>query len=152
MKWFLGQYYQNFCKYTNLPVSQESIYRHFEFQPNLWQCDREKIKFLIAEDEFCNLFEAMRLFETRACEEGVINIISEEYLLRGYMLDHVFTFQSDAKAIPSIVPDYARTERNVFLRLLMLMSEEPVKESDIVAELRLCRSCSTSTAARNLSR
>ncbi len=137
MKWFLGQYYQNFCKYTNLPVSQESIYRHFEFQPNLWQCDREKIKFLIAEDEFCNLFEAMRLFETRACEEGVINIISEEYLLRGYMLDHVFTFQSDAKAIPSIVPDYARTERNVFLRLLMLMSEEPVKESDIVAELRL---------------
>lgn len=79
----------------------------------------------------------MRLFETRACEEGVINIISEEYLLRGYMLDHVFTFQSDAKAIPSIVPDYARTERNVFLRLLMLMSEEPVKESDIVAELRL---------------
>lgn len=33
MKWFLGQYYQNFCKYTNLPVSQESIYRHFEFSP-----------------------------------------------------------------------------------------------------------------------
>ncbi len=137
MKWFLGQYYQSFCKYTNLPMSQESIYQHFEFQPNLWQCDRSRIKFLIVEDEFCNLFEAMRLFGTRACEEGVINIISEEYLLREYMLEHVSTFQNDPKAIPSIVADYARTERNVLLRLLMLMSEEPVPEGIIVSELRL---------------
>ena len=137
MKWFLGQYYQNFCKYTQLPMSQESIYKHFEFQPNLWQCDRSKTRFLIVEDEFRNLFEAMRLFGTRAAEEGVVNIISEEYLLRDYMLDHVSTFQNDAKAIPSIVPDYARTERNVLLRMLMLMSEEAVKERDIVTELRL---------------
>lgn len=137
MKWILGQYYQNFCRYAGLPVSQESVYRHFEFQPNLWQCERGNIRFLIVEDEFCNLFEAMRLFETRASEEGLINILSGEYLLRDYMLDNTAIFRNDAKAIPSIVTDYARTERNVFFSILMQMSEEPIKEAYIAEELRM---------------
>ena len=137
MKWILGQYYQSVCKYTGLPVSQEQIYERIAFQTNLWQCDTEKTKFLIVEDEFCNMFEAMRLFGTRATNEGVVNIICEEYLLRSYMLEHAQIFQGDPKAIPSVVPDYARTEKNVLLRLLMLMAEEPVAEEVVVKELRL---------------
>lgn len=135
MKWFLGQYFRNFCRYTGLPPSQDNIYGQFDFSTNLWDIAVKPNQFMIVEDEFCNLFEVMRLFETRATEENFVNVISEDYLLRDYMLEHAHTFQNDARAIPSIAPDYARTERNAIIKLLLMMSNYPVKDSYIRQEL-----------------
>ena len=60
--------------------------------------------FLVVEDEFQNLFELVRLFSTRAKSQGFINVISENYLLRDYMLGNALTFISDPKAIRPLWP------------------------------------------------
>ena len=64
----------------------------------------------------------IRLFSTRAKQQGFINVISENYLLRDYMFENARTFIADPKAVPTIVADYARTERNTILKLLMRMT------------------------------
>ena len=81
------------------------------------------------------MFELTRLFATRGTQQGFINVISENYLLRDYMLGNAQTFISDPKAIPTIVADYARTERNTILKLIMRMAEEQVSEDEIVDAL-----------------
>lgn len=135
MKWIAGQYYKKICNYTDLPVSQESFNRAFHVESNLWNTQREENSFLVVEDEFQNLFELTRLFATRGTQQGFINVISENYLLRDYMLGNAQTFISDPKAIPTIVADYARTERNTILKLIMRMAEEQVSEDEIVDAL-----------------
>lgn len=85
--------------------------------------------------EYRELFELTRLFATRGTQQGFINVISENYLLRDYMLGNAQTFISDPKAIPTIVADYARTERNTILKLIMRMAEEQVSEDEIVDAL-----------------
>ena len=75
------------------------------------------------------------LFSTRAKSQGFVNVISENYLLRDYMLDNALTFISDPKAIPTIVADYARTERNTVLKLLIRMAGEQVGEEEIAEAL-----------------
>lgn len=137
MKWIAGQYYKKICGYTNLPVSQDAFDKAFHVESNLWNMKEQKNSFLVVEDEFQNLFELTRLFATRAKQQGFINVISENYLLRDYMLDNVQTFISDPKAIPTIVADYARTERNTILKLIMRMSEGQVGEDEIVQALTI---------------
>ena len=132
MKWIAGQYYKKICAYTNLPVSQEAFNKAFHVNSNLWNTTRKTNSFLVVEDEFQNLFELVRVFSTRANQQGFINVISENYLLRDYMLDNVQTFTSDPKAIPTIVADYARTERNTVLKLIMRMTENQVSEEEII--------------------
>lgn len=58
-------------------------------------------------------------------------------MLRDYMTANAEMMTVDSKAIPTIVPDYARTERNFIIRLLMLMSMEPVDESYISNQLAI---------------
>ncbi len=137
MKWIAGQYYKKICGYTNLPVSQDAFNKAFHVESNLWNMKEQKNSFLVVEDEFQNLFELTRLFSTRAKQQGFINVISENYLLRDYMLDNVQTFISDPKAIPTIVADYARTERNTILKLIMRMSEGQVGEDEVVQALTI---------------
>lgn len=67
-------------------------------ESNLWNTQREENSFLVVEDEFQNLFELTRLFATRGTQQGFINVISENYLLRDYMLGNAQTFISDPKA------------------------------------------------------
>lgn len=138
MKWIAGQYYQSICQYANLPMNQESVYQAIGFEADLWGARREKNACVIVEDEFCNLLEMVRLFLTRAEEEAFVNVISEDYLLRGYMQDNWRIFYADRKAIPTIVPDYARTERNAAMRLMMLLvMSDAVPEETVEKELRL---------------
>jgi hypothetical protein len=138
MKWIVGQYYQSICQYANLPMNQESVYRTIGFEADLWGTPKEKTNCIIVEDEFCNLLEMVRLFITRAENEAFVNVISEDYLLRGYMQDNYSIFAADRKAIPTIVPDYARTERNATMRLLMmLVMGEAIPEETVEKELRL---------------
>lgn len=131
MKWIAGQYYRKICGYADLPSSQESFSKAFQVDPNLWDLPVSENVFLVVEDEFQNLFEMIRLFATRAREQGFVNVISENYLLRDYMFENAQTFISDPKAIPTIVADYARTERNTVLKLLMRMAGDQISEEEI---------------------
>lgn len=135
IKWIDGQYYKKICRYADLPTSQESFNKAFQVDSNLWDMTVRENSFLVVEDEFQNLFELVRLFSTRAKSQGFINVISENYLLRDYMLDNALTFISDPKAIPAIVADYARTERNTVLKLLMRMAGEQVSEEELAETL-----------------
>ena len=138
MKWIAGQYYRQICDYADLPVSQSSFDRAFGVSTNLWSSVRQENAFLVVEDEFQNLFEIARVFLSRGKNQGFVNVISENYLLRDYMLDNKEIFLADPKAIPTIVPDFARTERNMVLKLLMMMVNEAVSEERIGKELMLC--------------
>lgn len=138
MKWIVGQYYKRICDYTGLYVSQEKLGEVFHVNKNIWDCDQCEKSFLIVEDEFHNLCELGRLFASRAKKEGFVNIISEQYLARDYMIENIETFLNDAKAIPTIVPDYARTQRNTILKLLMMMMQGPIEETVVRNEFLLC--------------
>ena len=131
------QYYVPICKYIHSPREQSEFDRRFCFHESLWQAKFTKDSFVVVEDEFCNLFEMSRTFAARIKKRGFLNILSENYLLRDYMCDNAELFTNDPKAIPSIVPDYARTERNFVLRTLMLMSAAPVTEKVLTEELAL---------------
>jgi hypothetical protein len=80
-----------------------------------------------------------RLYSTRSKNQGFVNIISENYLLRGYMADkkNALLFTADPKAIPSIVPDYTRTERNTVVALIIRMFGGEVSESELKYKLSL---------------
>jgi hypothetical protein len=138
MKWIAGQYHRQICQYADLPESQSSFDRAFNVNANLWNSARKDNSFLVVEDEFNNLFEMSRVFASRSKKQGFVNVISENYFLRDYMVDNVEIFSTDPKAIPTIVPDYARTERNTVFKLIMMMLYEPVSEERIAKELTLC--------------
>ena len=69
----------------------------------------------------------------------MVNLISDDYLLRDYMVDNRDIFSSDAKAIPSFAPDFARTERNTVLRIVLTMVAFQLDEAALVQELQLDR-------------
>lgn len=138
MKWIAGQYYKQICQYADLPESQAFFNRSFNVYSNLWSAERKENSFLVVEDEFQNLFEITRVFASRAKNQGFVNVISENYFLRDYMLDNVEIFSADPKAIPTIVLDFARTERNMVLKLIMMMAYDLVSEERISKELMLC--------------
>ncbi|MBO4350997.1 MAG: hypothetical protein J6A01_08640 [Proteobacteria bacterium] len=136
MMWIAGQYYNQICQYIRKPIGQEQFNKALEVRANIWHCPKAESTYLIVEDEYNNLFEMSRIFSSRSLKEGFINVISGHYLLRDYMIEYIDLFQSDAKAIPTVVPDYARTERNVILKLLMMMTARPLSEDFVRQELR----------------
>lgn len=137
INWIDRQYYYELMKYSGLPASQEAMDERFKTTPNYWSATVAKHNYFTVEDENCNMFEILREFQTRSTEQGFINIISPEYLLKEYMADNASIFEADPKAIPCIVADYARTERNVILRLILMMSTFTVSEESIIKEFSL---------------
>ncbi len=137
IKWIAGQYFPTLCKYMNLPSQQQSIYDKIHFVSNLWCAKEEQEQFVIAEDEFNNIFSSLRMYLTRGKRQSFVNILSENYLLRDYMRCNARLFLSNPNAIPSIVPDYAKTERNTLIRLILEMSMRSVSEKEILNEFAL---------------
>lgn len=137
IKWIAGQHYSTICKYMNIPVQQKSLYEKIKFEPTMWSTEKEKEKFLIAQDEFCNMFSTMRAFLSRGTTQSFINILSENYMLRDYMRCNTQLFMSNPNAIPSIVPDYSKTERNTLIKLLLTMVYRPVTDKEILDEFHL---------------
>jgi len=137
MRWIAGQYYNIICNYTGHPQSQEAFAEVFKVDANLWNLDVQDNVFLTVEDEFNNLFEMTRLYSTRAKNQGFVNVITENYLLRDYMLDNAPVFTADSKVIPSIVPDYTRTERNTVIALIMRMFGGGVSENELKYNLSI---------------
>ena len=137
LRWNIEQYYSLICDYINVPKEQFELDSRFLFHESLWMAEKYDKSFTIVEDEFCNLFDISRLFATREKEVGFVNVISESYMLRDYMCNNDSLFSNDPKAIPSIVPDYAKTERNFVIRLLTLMTVSQIKEKTLSKELAL---------------
>lgn len=145
LKWNSEQYYQPICQYIHSPKEQNEMSKRFHFHQNLWQADLNTDSFLIVEDEFNNIFEMARTFSSRVKKDGFVNILSDNYMLRDYMCDNIELFTNDPKAIPSIVPDYARTQRNFVIRTILNMVIAPIDESVLNRELSL-HGCDTKDA------
>ncbi|MBR4445248.1 MAG: hypothetical protein IKS37_05085 [Solobacterium sp.] len=137
LRWIVGQYYAQICRYAGLPARQKTIDDYMTFSSNLWGSRQEENDFLIAEDEFCNLFATARAYMTRGETQSFVNVISENYLLRDYMRMNRQLFMNDHKAIPTIVSAYVKSERNTVFRLILMMAAGQVKESFIIHELSL---------------
>ena len=135
--WIDGQYYSQINAFADKELSQDSLSESLIPVTNPGQLAQEDNYFLIVEDESSNAFEAIRRFATRARDMGFVNLISEDYLLRDYMVGNRDLFSADPKAIPAIVPDFARTERNAVLRLLLALTTFEVSHSDLVREFQL---------------
>jgi len=137
IRWIAGQYYPAICQYMNQTVSQTVLYEKMDFIPDLWSRPQTKEQFAIVEDEFNNIFTMMRTFLNRGRDQSFVNIISDHYLLRDYMRYNQRMFLSDPNVVPSLVSDYAKTERNILFRLLLTMTRRPVKEREVIDAFRL---------------
>lgn len=135
MSWIAGQYYLPINTFAELELSQRALTESFEAQSNPISGAQEDHSFLVVEDEINNVYETIRMFTTRSKKNGFVNVLSEDYVLRDYMVDNRRLFAADPKAIPSVVPDFVRTERNTVLRLIVEMCLFYVAESDVRREL-----------------
>lgn len=137
MHWISKQYYYDLLNYADRPTVQEGMDEYFHTTHNLWNARTEQNHYMVVEDESYNMFEIRRAFSTRAGGQGFVNVISQAYLLRDYMAENSGIFNTDPKAIPYIVADYAHTERNVVLRLCLRMAAGYVLEDEIRSEMLL---------------
>lgn len=137
VKWIAGQYCASICRYMNQPSQQKKLYEKIDFVPSLWSSPPAKERFVIVEDEFCNMFSMMRAYLSRGTAQVFVNVLSENYLLRDYMRCNRQMFMSNPNAIPSFVPDYAKTERNTILKLILTMALRPVSEDEVKREFHL---------------
>lgn len=137
MMWIAGQYYAQINAFADLDLSQDALRDALIDLPNPWAVPQRNNYFLIVEDEEANAYETIRRFSTRATSTGFINLISPDYLLRDYMVDNHDLFSADPKAIPSIVPDFARTERNTVLRLILSLLTFGVTGPELRREFEL---------------
>jgi hypothetical protein len=137
MKWIAEQYYAPINQFADMEMSQDALSDSIVAIASPWQLPQGDNYFLVVEDESKNVYETVRQFATRAKRSGFINLISDEYLLRDYMTANRDVFSVDPKAVPSVVPDYTRTERNVILRLLLMLQSFGLTESELASELNM---------------
>ena len=137
MHWIAKQYYFDLLNYAELPATQQTVDDRFIATQNMWNAKISENAYLTVEDEAHNMFEMRRAFSTRASSQGFVNILSDDYLLKDYMAANADIFETDAKAIPHIVADYVRSERNVALRTVLLMASGSVREDALQKELTL---------------
>lgn len=135
--WIAKQYYYDLLEYAQLPTNQETFDTHFQVSYNMCNERVSEYSFITVEDERNNLFETRRNFATIAEQQGFVNVISSEYMLREYMSDNMEIFIADPKAIPYITADYARTRRNVVLSLCLLLCINSVKEDIVLRQLKI---------------
>lgn len=135
--WIAKQYYHDLLSTTPLPATQETFDKYFKVSFNLCNEKTKDNSFISVEDEFFNLFEIKREFATIAKNQGFVNVISSDYLLRDYMTENNEIFTADAKAIPYISADYARTKRNIILKICLQMSILGMLKKDVIKELVL---------------
>ena len=133
--WIAKQYYYDLLDYTKLPTNQEVFDNRFQTSFNMCNECVSDYSFVTVEDDRNNLFETRRNFATIAEEQGFVNVISSEYMLREYMSQNTEIFTVDPKAIPYITADYARTKRNSILSLCLLLCIDSVLEETLLRQL-----------------
>lgn len=130
-RWIAKQYYHELLNYAQLPTNQETFDKCFQTSFNMCNERVSNYSFITVEDDRNNLFETRRNFATIAEQQGFVNVISSEYMLREYMAANPELFTADAKAIPYITADYARTKRNTILSLCLLLCIDSVQEETL---------------------
>ena len=135
--WITRQYYYDLLRYADLPATQETLEKVFQVSADMWEAAAAEHQYITVEDESFNMFEVKRDFSTRATDQGFVNVVCTDYLLKDYMAANDSIFNADPKAIPYITADYARTARNVVLRLCLRLSAGLVPERELRKELIL---------------
>ncbi len=135
--WIAKQYYHDLLATTPLPATQETFDKYFKVSFNFCNERTRDNSFISVEDEFFNLFEVKREFSTIARNQGFVNVISSDYMLRGYMTENNEIFIADPKAIPYISADYARTKRNIILKICLQMSILGILKEELLKEFML---------------
>ena len=135
--WIAKQYYYDLLDYAQLPTNQETFDNCFQASFNMCNERVSDYSYISVEDDRNNLFETRRNFATIAEQQGFVNVISSEYMLREYMSDNTEIFTADPKAIPYITADYARTKRNSILSLCLLLCIDSVKEETLLRQLTM---------------
>ena len=135
--WIAKQYYHDLLDYANLPANQETFDSHFLASYNMCNEKVGDYSFINVEDDRNNLFETRRNFATISEEQGFVNVISTEYMLREYMSENPEIFTADSKAIPYIAADYARTKRNAILSLCLLLCVDSISEEVLLRQVSL---------------
>lgn len=133
--WIAKQYYYDLLDYANLPANQETFEKCFRTSFNMCNKRMDNYSFVTVEDDRNNLFETRRNFATIAENQGFVNVISSEYMLREYMSDNPELFTADAKAVPYITADYARTKRNDILSICLLLCVDSVIEKALERQM-----------------
>lgn len=134
--WIGGQYFQDLTAFAELESSQLAIQDPIVASANPAGLRQRLNRFIVAEDENSNVYEALRLLSTRATQNGFVHVVADDYLLRDYMVGNKAIFQSDPKAVPSIVPDFAQTERALTFRLVAKLELAPMAETELRRELQ----------------
>lgn len=133
--WIAKQYYYDLLNYAQLPTNQETFDSYFQTSFNMCNERVSDYSFITVEDDRNNLFETRRNFATITEQQGFVNVISSEYMLREYMSANTEIFMVDPKAIPYITADYARTKRNAILSLCLLLCVDSVQEETLLRQL-----------------
>lgn len=135
---FAAQSYLSISKVMKeLQPSQSVVRQKLGYSTSAWHLPIKNAQFLIIEDEFNNPFLAANQYVSRANEEVFINILSENYLLRDYFCDNLDVFWHNPNAIPSLVPDFAKTPRNLLFKLILMMRVHPLNEEQLKHEFDL---------------
>lgn len=135
--WIAKQYYYDLLRYAELPQNQETFDKYFRTSYNMSDERVSDYSFITVEDDRNNLFETRRNFATIAEQQGFVNVISSEYMLREYMAANTEVFTADAKAIPYITADYARTKRNAILSVCLLLCIDSVQEDFLYRQMAM---------------
>lgn len=137
MHWILSQYYPVILNYIKQDISLEHLDERLNFHPLLWQAKKKENSYCIVEDEYHNAFEIVRQFTTRSNNEAFINVIASSYLLQDYMMANEDIFYHDPKAIPSFVPDFSFSYRNLLLGIIIKMMTKAISKQEIEKQLHL---------------
>lgn len=139
IKWIAKQYYHDLLDYSRLPANQEIFEKCFQTSFNMCNEKVSDYSYITVEDDRNNLFETRRNFATIAEQQGFVNVISTDYMLYDYMAKNTELFTSDAKAIPYITADYARTKRNIILSLSLRLCIDSVQEEQLHRSMMMLR-------------
>lgn len=130
--WIWGQYYKSYQQRTGAAVPyQMLIEENIEIEISGNGNDLRMQQFIVTEDECFNLFEKGRQYSTRGLEKTFVCILSPNYMLRDYMKMNYQTFEEDAKYIPQFVVEHVDSRRNIALRILRRLLEEPISHTEL---------------------
>lgn len=130
--WIWGQYYKNYQQRTDAAVPyQMLIEENIKIGISGIGNNLRKRQFIVTEDECFNLFEKGRQYSTRGLEKVFVCILSPNYILRDYMKMNYRTFEEDPKYISQYAVEHVDSKRNIALRILRRLLEEPVSHTEL---------------------
>lgn len=130
--WIWGQYYKSYQQRTGAAIPyQMLIGENVETGVSGIGNELRKQQFIVTEDECFNLFEKGRQYSTRGLEKTFVCILSPNYMLRDYMKTKYRTLEADAKYISQFAVEHVDSKRNIALRILRRLLEEPVSHTEL---------------------